>query len=64
MRDARHPSSTSPTTGSLTWIHGAVALNHQMDPPMAEWFQSIPQSLDSIAYAAKVHDGFPFLRQT
>jgi len=24
---------------------------------MSEWFQSIPQALDSVAYAAKVHDG-------
>jgi len=59
MRDARHPSSASPTTGSLTWIHGAVSPNYQMDPPMSEWFQSILQSLDSVAYATKVHDRFP-----
>ena len=58
MRNARHPSSTSPTTGSLAWITGAVSHNYQMDPPMSEWFQSIPRSLDSIAYAAKVHDNF------
>ncbi|KAF9564388.1 hypothetical protein CPC08DRAFT_631306 [Agrocybe pediades] len=28
-------------------------LSRQMDAPMSEWFQSIPLSLDAIAYAAK-----------